>query len=74
MFNIGKKRSKYGQFLDNHKIMQERIREETGLNKDTLTKACNNEDYKPRGSVAKLLLDAARKLSGENVTKKDFWM
>ncbi|CAM3526749.1 hypothetical protein PALU110988_27415 [Paenibacillus lupini] len=73
MFRIGKKRTKYGEFLDDNKIFQERVSEETGLHRDTMTRVCNNPEYIVRKSTRKLLTDAARKLSGKNVRPEDFW-
>ncbi|MEK5477562.1 transcriptional regulator [Paenibacillus sp. FSL R5-0407] len=73
MFGLGKKRSEFGKFLDNHGIKQEAVCKETGLNRETLTKACSEENPKMRMITKKALASAAKKLSGENVTIKDFW-
>ncbi|WP_127601571.1 transcriptional regulator [Paenibacillus chibensis] len=70
---LGKRRSKYGAFLDRRNIPQERIREITKLGRDTLTRVCNNPSYYPNGTSMRKLVDAARKLSGENVSADDFW-
>lgn len=72
MFGLGKKRSKYGSFLDEHGINQERVREVTKLNKDTLTRVCNTDQY-PSGTTMRKLVDAARKLTGKDVKADDFW-
>lgn len=68
-------RSKFGKFIDEHLGYggQERIREATGLNRDTITKACNDTEYQPKGGVMKLLLMAARQLTKKDVDKRDFW-
>lgn len=70
-----KSRSKYGEFVDKHLGFggQEKIREVTGLNRDTVSKACNDKEYKPKGGVLKLLLSAIRKLTEKDVNKNDFW-
>jgi hypothetical protein len=70
-----KSRSKYGEFVDKHLGYggQESVRETTGLNRDTITKACNDREYRPKGGVMNLLLMAARQLTGKNVDKNDFW-
>ncbi|KHF33411.1 hypothetical protein CM49_04359 [Paenibacillus sp. P1XP2] len=70
---LGKTRSKFGAFLDRKRIPQERVREETKLGRDTLTRVCSNPDYCPSGSTMRKLVQAARKLSGENVNADDFW-
>jgi hypothetical protein len=72
MGGIGKKRSKYGEFIDKHGIHQEKVREVTKLNKDTLTRVCSTEQY-PSGATMRKLLDAARKLTGKDVKADDFW-
>jgi hypothetical protein len=69
---LGKKRSKFGEFLDKNKIEQERVREESKLGRDTVSRICNTEDY-PSGRTMKALLDAVRKLTGKDVKQDDFW-
>jgi putative transcriptional regulator len=73
MFGLGKKRSRFGRFLDAHGISQERVCKETGLNRETLTKACSEVNPKMRMITKRSLVFAATKLSGENVTVEDFW-
>lgn len=73
MFGLGKKRTLYGEFLDNHKIPQERVAEYTGLNRETVSRACNDLLYKPKKSVSNLLTAAARHFSGQAVNKDSFW-
>lgn len=72
MFGLGKKRSKFGMFLDENGIEQERVREVSKLGKDTLTRVCSTDTY-PNGKTMKALLDAVRKLTGKNVGQDDFW-
>lgn len=71
-----KSRSKYGELIDKYLGYggQEKIREATGLNRDTVSKACNDSEYRPKGSVMNLLLTAARQLTGKNIDKRDFWV
>lgn len=73
MFGLGKERTPFGEFLDKNHIKQERISEESGLHRETVSRACNDAGYKVRKSVRKLLADAARKLSGKAVDQNDFW-
>jgi hypothetical protein len=72
----GKRRSKFGEFVDNNIGYggQEKIAEASGLTRNTVSKACNDEEYKPPKSTMKLLIDAARFLSKQNIKKDDFWM
>ncbi|MEK5641950.1 hypothetical protein BK138_08460 [Paenibacillus rhizosphaerae] len=73
MFGLGKRRSPYGEFLDEHRIKQEDIVKVTGLNRDTVSDVCSDPDYKPRKSTITLLLMAVRELTGKKVSKQDFW-
>jgi hypothetical protein len=72
----GKRRSRFGKFVDTYLGYggQERIAEASGLNRDTVSKACNDEEYKPPKSTMKLLVDAAKFLTKTNIRKDDFWM
>lgn len=69
---LGKPRSRYGAFLDRNRIAQERIREETKVSRDIITRVCNS-DYYPSGTTMRKLVQAARRLTGENVSIDDFW-
>lgn len=73
MFGLGKKRSKFGAYLDRRGIEQERIREVSGVSRDTLTRVCSYPDYYPSGSTMRKLIGAVRRLTGENVRQDDFW-
>ncbi|WP_054955061.1 hypothetical protein [Paenibacillus dakarensis] len=70
---LGKQRSKFGAYIDRKRIPQERIREETKLGRDTLTRVCSNSAYYPNGTTMRKLVAAVRKLTGENVSVDDFW-
>ncbi|RAP77149.1 transcriptional regulator [Paenibacillus montanisoli] len=70
-----KQRSRFGRFIDEQLGYggQERIKEETGLTRETVSKACNKQEYTPKGGILKLLLQATKHLTGKNVKKDDFW-
>lgn len=71
--NIGKPRSKFGKFLDANRITQDEIVKESGVNKDTVSRACSAKGEPIRGISQKRLVDAARKLSKKPVYEDDFW-
>lgn len=73
MFGLGKKRSKYGKFLDDNGVKQGDISKHAGLNRETVTKASREDDPKMRGITKKALADAASKASGKKVKEDDFW-
>lgn len=70
-----KERTKYGEFVDKHLGYggQERIKEITGLNRDTVSRACNDKSYRPKKSVQNLLVSAAKELTKIEVEIKNFW-
>lgn len=74
MFGLGKKRSRFGSFIDSHGIKQEKIRDITKVSRETMWKACNDDDYKPRPSIRESLTSAVKKLTGKNLDSNDFWM
>jgi hypothetical protein len=71
----GKRRSKYGRFVDKYLGYggQERIVEYSGLTRNTVSRVCNDENYNPPKATLKLLIDAAKFLTKQNVKKEDFW-
>lgn len=74
MFGLGKKRSKYGAFLDLHGVKQKDICEESGLNRETVAKAFNEDNPELRSITKDALVRAASKLTNKTVRRDDFWM
>lgn len=73
MFGLGKHRSKYGRFLDKHDITQEEVVKKSKLNRDTVSKACTDDDANLRTITKRSLTKAARDLSGRHVEDSSFW-
>lgn len=75
MFNLGKKRSKFGKFVDDHIGYggQERVREVSKVSRDVVRKVCSDANYKPTGSIRTALVAALKELTGKNVKSNDFW-
>lgn len=73
---LGKNRSKYGEFMDEHLGYgaQEQVVDATKASRDTVSKAFNDQNYRPSRSIMQLLINAARQLTGKNVDRNDFWM
>lgn len=61
-FEGKKRRSKLGKMLDRHGYSQEELREESGVSRNTVSKACNDPDYVPSPIVMKKLMKAIRKV------------
>lgn len=61
-FGTGKKRSKLGKMIDRAGYTQENLAEESGVSRNTVSKACNDPDYVPSPAVLKKLMRAIRKI------------
>lgn len=72
MFGLGKPRSKLGKFIDKHSITIVEFAKESGVNRKTLGKACNDKDFVPRQDVMKKILKTVRKIK-PNAKMSDFW-
>ncbi|WP_438449431.1 helix-turn-helix domain-containing protein [Gorillibacterium sp. sgz5001074] len=72
MSGLGKPRSKLGQYIDKRHIQQERIREATGISRDTLTRVCSDPEYVPSGSTMQKIIKALREVD-PSVRASDFW-
>ena len=73
MHGLGKKRSKYGAFLDQNRIKQEDVVKLSKLSRETVSKACNENKPPARTITRNALLDALFKLSGKKMSQDDFW-
>lgn len=72
MWGIGKKRTKLGKFIDRLGYTQQDLEKEAKVNKTTVTKLCNDDDYIPSQTVMKKVLEAVRKIKPE-AKMNDFW-
>ncbi|ADC48971.1 XRE family transcriptional regulator [Alkalihalophilus pseudofirmus OF4] len=48
MFGIGKPRSKFGKKIDKYGITQLDLEKESNLSRGTISKMCNDKDYRPK--------------------------
>lgn len=72
MFGLGKKRTKLGKWLDRRGVSQAWLKEETGLNKNTIGDLVNNPERSPNQSTMKKILKALRNIDPK-VKSDDFW-
>jgi predicted transcriptional regulator len=72
MWGFGKPRSKLGKWLDRNGLDQQDLIQESKVNKNTVSKACNDSDYIPRQDVMKKILRAVRKMDPD-AKMSDFW-
>lgn len=72
MWGIRKKRSKLGKWLDQKGIPQKELEKATQLNKNTISRACNDSNYIPSERVIKKILKAVKKVDSK-IKMSNFW-
>jgi predicted transcriptional regulator len=72
MFGLGKRRSKFGKWIDRKGIKQEDIRKIAKIGNGTISDMCNKDDYSPRISTWVKVQRALRSM-GHNVDRDDFF-
>ncbi|WP_332633771.1 helix-turn-helix domain-containing protein [Halalkalibacter flavus] len=71
-FGLGKKRSKFGKYLDKNSITQQEIAKESGVSKSTISRLCDPEEFEPSIKNAKKIIKALRR-HDSNIDYTDFW-
>jgi putative transcriptional regulator len=69
---LGKKRSKFGRFLDENAISQQVIAEYSGVSKSTISRLCLPEEFEPTMKIARKIVKVLKD-AGYDVDYKDFW-
>jgi len=72
MFGLGKKRSKFGKFLDKNGITQEELSKVSKVNRNSISRVASSDDKDPSFKNAKKIIKALRK-EGFDVDYDDFW-
>ena len=72
MFGLGKRRSRFGKYLDSHSISQQEISKESGVSKSTISRLCQPEENDPTLGVAKKIIKSLKKYDS-SVDYRDFW-
>ncbi len=72
MFGLGKPRTVFGEFLDREGISQTWLVNNAGVNRDTVTRLCNDRDYSPNTSTVTKVISTLRK-NRFDVEFSDFW-
>lgn len=62
MFGLGKKRTKFGRWLDHEGITQLEIEKRAKLGRATISRLCNDRDYTPRFETVAKVRKALREL------------
>jgi putative transcriptional regulator len=71
---LGKKRSKFGKFLDKNDLTQQEIVKKSGVSRGTISRLCQaSREDGPTMKNASKIIKALRDLTGKNVDYDDFW-
>lgn len=62
MFGLGKKRTKFGKYLDRKGITQSEVAKKAKVSNDTISRLCNESDYRPKISTVSKIKKALDKL------------
>ncbi|RDU35488.1 transcriptional regulator [Neobacillus piezotolerans] len=71
---LGKKRSKFGRFLDKNELTQQEVVKRSGVSRGTISRLCQPESEDgPTMKNASKIIRALRDLTGKDVHFEDFW-
>lgn len=62
MFGLGKKRTKFGKWIDREGVTQIEIEKYSGLSRRTISRLCNDSQYRPKFETVTKIRKALRKL------------
>ena len=62
MFGLGKKRTKFGKWLDQEGITQFELERKSNLSRGTISKLCNDKEYTPKISTISKIKKALDRL------------
>lgn len=73
-FSLGKRRSKFGKFLDKNELTQQEVVEKSGVSRGTISRLCQVEhEDGPTMKNARKVIKALRDLTGKDIDYDDFW-
>ncbi|WP_235824927.1 helix-turn-helix domain-containing protein [Bacillus salipaludis] len=72
MFGIGRRGSKFGKFLEKHRISQTELANSSGVSNSTISRLASGNAFKPSEKNASKLIKALKKVDS-NVGYDDFW-
>jgi transcriptional regulator with XRE-family HTH domain len=73
MFGLGKRRSKFGSWLDRRGISQRDVAKKAKLSDQTISRLCNSNEESPKISTWVKVQKALNSM-GYNADYDDFWM
>ena len=73
-FTLGKKRSKFGKFLDENDITQKDVVKKSGVSRGTISRLCQTEHEEgPTMKNARKIIKALLEITGKDVYYDNFW-
>lgn len=72
MWGLGKRRTKLGRYLDKSGYTQNELAKAAGVNKETVSRACNDPDYSPTVKTLQKIVKALRHID-PSVKADDFF-
>lgn len=74
-FSLGKRRSKFGEFLDKNDLTQQDVVQKSGVSRGTISRLCQSAHKDgPTMKNAQKIVKALRELTGKkHIDYDDFW-
>ncbi|WP_050613361.1 helix-turn-helix transcriptional regulator [Bacillus testis] len=73
-FSLGKRRSRFGKFLDKNGLSQQDVVKISGVSRGTISRLCQPEHEEgPTLKNAKKIVKALNDLTGKDIHYDDFW-
>lgn len=69
---LGKKRSRFGVFIDQNSISQQDLAERSGVSKSTISRLCHPDGYEPSMKNGVRIIRTLKE-AGYDVDFNDFW-
>ena len=74
MFGLGKKRTKFGRWIDREGITQLEIEKKAKLGRATVSRLCNDFEYKPKFETVTKVKRALKRLGYDDISDDYFNM
>jgi DNA-binding XRE family transcriptional regulator len=72
MFGLGKKKSKFGKFLDQNSITQQDLSKQSGVNRNSISRLTQSDEHRPSMKNGQKIIKTLKK-EGYKVDYEDFW-
>jgi putative transcriptional regulator len=69
---LGKKRSRFGNFIDQNSISQQILASKSGVSKSTISRLCHPDEFQPSMKNGVRIINTLKE-AGFKVSYEDFW-